>query len=220
MWCKSHRNLVDSLYLPWNLWLDEFSTSQKPHWVCFMCLLTEVELLTFFSHRKLGSSVPTASGWALCAVILRFPRKNSTYQWPLSLKCGTAAAKGLLPESQHLAWNSAAGGCHSCIGQQPAWGGPMASFGQHTTNVRPWEHYILGENIYLWEYFQCHWWDSNRRGSLHLFQFSPAGVLIHAEEQISVSPWGWQISWSPLQRRSMYVNFGPDPTWGIFFFTV
>lgn len=77
--------------------------------------------------------------------------------------------------------------------------------------------YFWGKNIYIFVRIFSVSFVRLKQGSLHLFQFSPAGTLIHAEEQISVSPWGWQINWSPLERRSMYVNFGPDPTWGIFF---
>lgn len=67
-WCKSYKNLVESVHPHRNQWLDEVSTSQKPHRVFLTSLL-----LRICSHRKWGSSTPTALGWT---VIYGFTRKN------------------------------------------------------------------------------------------------------------------------------------------------
>lgn len=217
MWCKSHRNLVDSLYLPWNLWLDELSTSQKPHWVSFMCLLTGVELLTFCSHRKLGSSISTALGVGPLRCHLGFSReKTPLTNDPSAWSVGLLQLKGRCVGHSTLHGIQQLGAITAALARDQHEEVPWPALVSTPQMWDP-ENIIFWGKIYifLWEYFWCHRWDSNRQESLHLFQFSPAGTLIQAEEQISVSPWGWQINWSPLQ--SLYENFGPDPTWGIFF---
>lgn len=146
-WCKSYKNLVDLLHPHRNQWLNEVSTSQKPQRVFLMC-----------SHRKWGSSTPTACG---VGCHLWFSEEKHLLCLPMTLqlsqptsqplqhrpKRGTAEDKGLLHGPQQLTprpeeENSVGEGSHSHIGQGPARGGPLASSGQHTAKfcfleVRP-----------------------------------------------------------------------------------